>query len=326
MTNSNKTQKLLLPYAYDNEGNEVHIDNAQKGVKYFCPICREELILRISKIPEGKKYYRKNHFAHKAGSTSNCSESYLHKRTKQNLASLIREKINSNPKELTIGWECDECGEYHKRNLLKKVVKVVEEYDLGTCRPDIALFDKDDKVIIVIEVVVTHEPEPEAMLYYKNNNIACLQLVVHDFEESENLTQKLLSVNKVSICINKKCPICDQRMNIAKFFFIDTSCYRCKSKIRFALIRNGQGINIDSRGFNDNEIALANQHGANIKDVRTKDRRTEFYTVCNKCNEYNFTSFNLERIYDPEIETIDLGQKCFNCVSKSKPQSVSYFR
>ncbi len=31
--------KLLLPYAYDSNGNLVHIDNAQKGHKYTCPYC-----------------------------------------------------------------------------------------------------------------------------------------------------------------------------------------------------------------------------------------------------------------------------------------------
>lgn len=308
------------------KGTKFIYSDAIKGKKYFCPICGEELVLRLSKIPEGEKYHRKNHFAHKTRSVNNCSESYLHKRTKQKIIDLIEEKLNSKSKELTFGWHCEECGEYHKGNLLKKAVKVVEEYDLGTCKPDIALLDKNGQVIIVIEVIVTHRPEAEALSYYRNNNIVCLQLVVHDFDESEDISQKLLSVDKVNKCPNPICPICGQRMNHAKMFFIDASCWRCRSKIKFALIRSERGENIDSTGFNNNEIALANQYGTNIKDVRTKDHRTAFYSVCNKCFGYNFTSFNLERLYSPETETIDLGKKCFHCVWKTNPQSISFFR
>ena len=268
----------------------------------------------------------KNHFAHKTGSVNNCSESYLHKRTKQRLVALIREKINSESKELTFGWHCEECGEYHKGNLIKKAVDVIEEYDLDTCRPDIALLDKDRKVVFVIEVIVTHEPEAEVLSYYKENNIVCLQLVVHDFEDCDDLEKRLLRVNKVDKCPNPPCPKCGRRMNHANMFFVDASCWRCKSGVRFALIRNSQGVNIDSTGFNENEIALANQYGANIKDVRTKDRRTAFYSVCKKCNGNNFTSFNFERLYSRETETADLGMKCFHCIRETKPYSVSFFR
>ena len=326
MNKQNKGLNLLLPYACDNEGNEIHIDNAIKGRKYFCPICGDELILRTSNIPKGQKYHRKNHFAHKTVSVNNCSESYLHKRTKQRLVALIREKINSESKELTFGWHCEECGEYHKGNLIKKAVKVLEEYDLDICRPDIALLDNDGKVVIVIEVVVTHEPETKVLSYYKDNKIVCLQLVVHDFEDCDDLEEKLLRVNNVNVCPNAICPICGHKMNYAKMFFIDASCWRCNSGIRFALIRSSQGINIDSTGFNENEIALANQYGANIKEVRTKDRRTASYSVCKKCTGHNFTSFNFELLYSPETETIDLGMKCFHCICKTKPYSISSFR
>ena len=78
--------KLLLPYAYDSNGNLVHIDNAQKGHKYTCPNCGAELLLKISKIPEGQKYHRRNHFAHKGNSDNHCSESFLHKLFKERCA------------------------------------------------------------------------------------------------------------------------------------------------------------------------------------------------------------------------------------------------
>ena len=47
--------KLLLPYAYDIDGNLVHIDDAIKGVRYTCPSCGAELSLKISQIPPGQR-------------------------------------------------------------------------------------------------------------------------------------------------------------------------------------------------------------------------------------------------------------------------------
>ena len=82
--------KLLLPYAHDINGNLVHIDDAQKGQKYTCPNCGVELLLKISKIPEGQKYHRRNHFAHKGGTDNHGSESFLHKLFKERCADLIR--------------------------------------------------------------------------------------------------------------------------------------------------------------------------------------------------------------------------------------------
>jgi len=75
--------KLLLPYAYDSKRELVHIDQAKKGEKYTCPNCNAELSLRIGKIPEGQKYHKRNHFAHKGNSNNHCSESFLHKLFKE---------------------------------------------------------------------------------------------------------------------------------------------------------------------------------------------------------------------------------------------------
>lgn len=47
--------------ALDKDGNRISAENAVKGNKYFCPICREEVIVRQGEFVVW-------HFAHKAGS------------------------------------------------------------------------------------------------------------------------------------------------------------------------------------------------------------------------------------------------------------------
>lgn len=320
-------RKILLPFAKDSKGDEIHISDAVKGEKYFCPICGEELVLRISKIPTGQKGYKKNHFAHKSGNTNACSETYLHKRTKQKIVGLINDRLSQSVNELKFCWHCDECGEYHEGNLLKKAVKVVEEHNLTECIPDIALLDNDDNVVIVIEVVVTHEPSENALNFYKNHKIACLQLMISDFDDCEDIPKRLLSVDKVNICPNPLCPKCHRRMTRAKMFFIDKPCWKCRNSVRLALIGNSQGLYVDSTGFNSDEIALANQHGANIYEVKTREGMLRCYTVCRSCKSYNFTSFDFDQLFDPKTETIDLGFKCIGCVCEDKPYSrQSYSR
>lgn len=317
MNKQDKSQNLLLSYAFDNEGNEIHIDNAIKGQKYFCPICGGELILRISNIPKGQKYHRKNHFAHKTGSVNNCSESYLHKRTKQKLVVLIREKISSESKELTFGWHCDECGEYHKGNLIKKAVNIIEEYDLGTCRPDIALLDKDGKVVIVIEVVVTHEPETEVLSYYADNKIACLQLVVHDFEDCDDLEKRLLSINKVNMCPNRICPKCGRRMNHIDMGVMTIPCWRCGNDMKIAMIRSHTNYpSLFPSQFSIEEIEIAQQHGVCIQKRYSQTMKQTYYAnTCPKCNAFIGDFFKHEYDYEKLDITIELkGFKCFSCL------------
>ena len=180
----------LLPYAYDSDGNLVHIDNAQKGHKYICPNCGADLSLKISKIPVGQKYHRRNHFAHKGNADNHCSESFLHKLFKVKCAEFIQEKILAN-KSLFFTWRCKRCSGLHRTNLLEKVVKVALEYDLGICRPDIALFDGSDNLLFVIEVVITHKPEPKVLKYYEDNKIVCLQIKVESFSACNSVMRYL---------------------------------------------------------------------------------------------------------------------------------------
>ena len=166
---------LLLPYAYDCNNNLVHINNAQKGEKYVCPNCGAEVILKKSRIPEGQKYHRKDHFAHKSNSDNHCSESFLHKLFKDKCVDFIKDKI-ANGDELRFEWLCDQCNEKHEGNLLKKASDAVSEHDLVICRPDIALLDENNNVILVIEIIVNHPPEVETLQYYNKNNIEIMTL------------------------------------------------------------------------------------------------------------------------------------------------------
>lgn len=201
--------KLLLPYAHDIDHKLVHIDNAHKGLKYTCPHCDAELSLRISRIPEGLKHHRRNHFAHKGNSDNHCSESFLHKFFKERCSKLIQEKID-NKQQLSFVWQCSKCHNKQTENLLYNITKVITEYDLGICKPDIALFDINNQIATVIEIVVSHKPSLTALQYYQDHKIRCLQIKISRFEECENIENTLTLSERISLYPNQICEKCSK--------------------------------------------------------------------------------------------------------------------
>lgn len=203
---------LRLPYALNTSGELVYVENASKGAKYYCPECKEELLLKIGHIPEGEKYHRCDHFAHKGGGNNHCSETFLHKQTKRLLKDLISIKIKDK-KGVIIEWRCKKCGETHKGNLLHKATSVAEELYIDACRPDIVLLDEDNEPIIAIEVVVTHAPEDEVMQYYAERGIVCVQLKIKSYDDLSTFEKKLSNPDEVNVCHNPTCKQCGAVLN-----------------------------------------------------------------------------------------------------------------
>ena len=312
----NKTMKLLLSYAYDSNSNLVHIDNAQKGHKYTCPNCGAELLLKISKIPEGQKYHRRYRFAHKGNSDNHCSESFLHKLFKERCAEYIREKIAAR-EDFLFEWECEKCYEYHRGNLLKKAARVVTEYDLCVCKPDIALLDCNEKVVIVVEVVVAHKPEPNTLQYYEDNKIACLLINVEDFTDCENIAEKLSHPNKVNLCPNPICKKCGNVMHNSKIVTVATECWKCGHNMTIAMMLDVGRISSPA-DFNTEEIEIAKTLGANIQKRYSKTVNDNYFAnVCAHCNAF-VGDFYMHEYFDlPHTNEIDLDYKCFNCIKEA---------
>lgn len=306
---------LLLPYAYDCNKQLVHIDDAKKGEKYTCPNCGAELLLKISRIPEGQKYHRRNHYAHKCNSDNHCSESFLHQLFKEKCAEFIRQKLSDN-EGIGFEWHCEQCEEEHSGNLLKKAVRVETEYDLGICQPDIALFDKDSKVVIVVEIVVTHKPEPEVMQYYDENKIACLYIQVDDFSDCDRIEEKLSHPDKMNICPNPRCKKCGRVMHHVQMVIIASNCWKCGREMKIALLATKNGHDYFSADeFNEEDIKIANSLGANIKQCYSKTvNKSYFANVCKHCNAFVGKFYMHEYYYEPHEKESDYYCKCLKCM------------
>lgn len=303
---------LSITYAHDLEGNLVHIGNAAKSERYFCVECKEELMLKISKIPQGQKYYRRPHFSHRKDSQCH-PETVLHNQFKRMAAELLERKLQE-MSAFHISWQCDECDEMHRYNLLTGVASVKVEYRLSDCQPDIALLTADNRVKAVIEVVVKHKPEDYAVKYYKDHEIILIQIDLQSFDDIDHLEERLQHPTKVAFCLSPVCEICGKRKNTACMRIVDTHCWKCGHKMKMALIEVCAYSCLGPTDFNENELRLAAKHGVTIQK-RWSQTEGESYlaNVCNTCNAF-IGDFYLHEYEASPYTPIDLGYKCFPCI------------
>jgi hypothetical protein len=217
--------------AKDESGNVINVIDAKKGIKYYCtdPECNKEIIYRDSgKTGKGSK---RPHFSHKKGTSPNCSpERALHNVFQNRLIDLL-EKHKVEKKRVIFNWNCGLCDFGNSGSLLDKVSLIKKEYPLAECRPDIALLDKNDNVLAVIEIVVTHPPEDEVLKYYENQKIVLIQINLTSDEDSNRVEEIVKKPTFVDYCINPTCKSIIRYSVKRSYVALPHSCSRCFSSI-----------------------------------------------------------------------------------------------
>ena len=289
----------------------VHIDSVESGLACgcICPVCSSSLLAR-----KGKKNI--HHFSHSGD--SNCNpETVLHWLGKQFLFNRIKKSIDSKT-ELSFEWKCNHCYDAHKRNLTKKAASVLLEYNLGPIRPDITIFDSSGKPRIVVEVVVSHPPDPEAIDYCNKNNIYMMQVNLKNEKDLYSLEHEILNFNSsLDYCPEqKRCPKCGEFGTKKYVQVINIECWQCHRTMRLATFRS-----IDSwygaRDFSDKDSIVARELGAIVKlKYSTTAREKYLASCCIHCGEFS-GDFFLHDYYNDLDEQKDsnnfTGYYCIDC-------------
>jgi len=284
-------KEILYSTANDTDGNLVRITAAVKHKKYFCPECKNEMILKQSgRTGRGS---RRPHFAHTV-STPNCTpESVLHYSFKKYLATYLDKLLTEN-RVLSTAWTCRYCGSRQSGNLLSSAAKVVEEYDFSSCRPDIALLDSGGKVVAAIEIVVTHAPEPSTIQYYKEGDVVLVQIDLQSDEDLDHVEEMVMSPNIIDYCSKPNCSNYGISTTSRRIRVKQTGC-RCLSLVeRYEIeVRTPFGTH-PSLSFEDKEIDLVRTQRNNI-EIRENRASGERYPVqlCMNCKR-------LASIYRPQ--------------------------
>lgn len=84
-----------------------------------------------------------------------------------------------------------------KADILNDISDIKLEYDLGECRPDIALINTNNKVSYVIEIVFTHKPEERVLQFYNEQKIICILIKINGYKDCDNIENKLLHPTNV---------------------------------------------------------------------------------------------------------------------------------
>ena len=275
-------KEILYTTAVDKNGNLIHIDNAEKGINYYCPICKNEFILRKSgKTGKGSK---RPHFAHNLLSPNCTPEGVLHYSFKKMLINLLG-KYKSENKPLVMSWSCNFCNNKNSGNLLEKVASIKEEYNLKVCQPDIALLDEKENVFAVVEIVVTHEPEENVLKYYKENNIILIQINLSSEEDLNDIEKKIIKPNIVDYCLNHQCSKYGKYIINRKIHIYFELCGGCLSPIeKYKIEINSIFGNKVSFDFTENEINLVKARRTNI-EIKTNQTTKEKYPkfICLTC-------------------------------------------
>lgn len=278
-------KEILYTSALNENGNVVLINDAEKGRTYYCPKCNNDFILRKSGNTGPRS--KRPHFAHK-NLTRNCTpEGVLHHSFKKLLVDLLKSYKSEN-KPLIMNWKCDSCSaDYPEKdltsNLLVKTDRIIEEYNLKVCRPDIALLDTDGEVIAAIEIVVTHAPEENVLRYYKENGITLIQINLFSEDDLHKIQEKIINPDIVNLCLRTNCSNYKNHVAKKKLMISEKKCERCSHPMRVCKVAIDSVFgNIMGSKLTNRDLETAELNGVIFKKD-TKNRHLSF--VCKTCEK-----------------------------------------
>jgi Competence protein CoiA-like family len=318
INDSREMPNLLYTVATGKNGNLTKANDAEKGGDFFCPVCKTELILK--KSGRTGKGTRRPHFAHRA-LTPNCTpETALHYSFKTLLAEKLQRNITSHI-PLPIAWLCQYCYTEHSGNLLKKIKSVRVEHDMTVCQPDIALFDNEDNVFAVVEVVVTHKPEKSVVAYYDEENIILIQINLKSDQDIDELENKIAKPDLVTTCLNPKCKVCRHFQDKTTMMIVDGPCWKCRSTMKTAIVVAGNwrsGSHVGPEEFTKQELDFARNKGVILKTRYNKFSRTRsLANTCGNCGtfaedyRYSFVTMCFDTNY--RSTNFEIGHYCSHC-------------
>jgi len=168
---------------------------------------------------------------------------------------------------------------------LENASSIREEYTLGECRPDISLLNERDEVVAVIEIVVSHPPEANAVQYYLENHIALVRIDLASEEDLANLEHRIANPNAVELCLDSKCPMYTIGKARRGLLVKSKTCPTCLMPMSAGLVRTSHAFGVrDSYDFNEEEVKVAESKGVKL-ERRFNQTSNEAYhaVVCMNC-------------------------------------------
>ena len=160
---------ILYPLARGKTGEAVHIREALKGRPYECFGCSVPMVAR-----QGAK--RRWHFAHKPP-FERCADpdKALHDSATAMIIRGFRDALDQQ-REYRLGCPCGECGRTVSRNVAVPGASIEAEKSIVAGTRSDLVAGQSGRGPVVIEIVVTHDLDPEAHEAYMDSGIPVLKV------------------------------------------------------------------------------------------------------------------------------------------------------
>ena len=232
-------KKLLHTIGCDEEGKLIHVNNAEKGAIYSCPLCGDRIIAR-----NGGNLQRP-HFAHFKKSEILCNgESLLHHLFRQQALNILQQHLELR-QPLIIRWACPYCIRKYEKDLLQKATQAVIGFDMEGHCPDITLLNDEGRPIFALEFLVRRKLTKKIIRFYEEKGIILIQypLAEDDWKQVED---KLSRPESVTFCGNGECynfqfyRNCIEREYYSQKF----KCKKCGKVVDGYMVRNTSAFGV----------------------------------------------------------------------------------
>ena len=191
---------VLYSYATDVTGEVRNINDLDGAPPYECPNCRQPMIAKRGSV-------RTHHYAHKAEVADCVPDDVLHVVAQRLIIQSFRKALQRGS-EYRLGVRCASygCEDSLSKNIAKVGMEIaMERQVVEDTRSDLVLTAYSD-VLTIIEIVVTHDLEPETLSRYRDSDIPVLT-IRPTWETLHQLETEIISCESINLG-DKRCSKC----------------------------------------------------------------------------------------------------------------------
>lgn len=232
-------KKLLHTTGCDEEGHVIHVNEAERGSTYSCPLCGERIIARN----EGKS--QRPHFAHFKKTESGCNgENLLLHLFRQKTVELLSEHLHRKT-AFPIRWSCPLCNRSYEKDLLQQVASLATGFSIDGYHPDITLLDDKGHPLFAILLLLRKKLTKKALHFYEEKGIILIQIQLEE-DDWMRVEEKLSTPQSVTFCSNAECYNFQFYQNCIRreYYSQKFKCKKCGKVVDGYMVRNTSALGI----------------------------------------------------------------------------------
>ncbi|MEP7288546.1 MAG: competence protein CoiA family protein [Chloroflexota bacterium] len=202
MNKSMISNAIAYRWALNEAGYPIPITAAQRGQRYFCPLCHGPMIARLGDQLQ-------HHFGHE--DNTDCTPQAVTRAAVRRWITIQLRDAVSKHQVIKIEWDCSKCGNHHSANLLEGVTQVLEGHLWDRVHyADVALEDAagNDRALILIQDELM--PLPETLTFFIKQRVFTITIPA-TITPAEGDFVAILSQGQI---VGASCPMLQAASNI----------------------------------------------------------------------------------------------------------------